>query len=889
MRWLDVVRLRWRSLFQSPRVENELDGELRFHFDQQLEENLAHGMQPDEARYAALRAIGGIAQIKEECRDMRGTNWIDNTLQDLRYGVRMLWKSRGLTAIVTLTLALGVGVNTAIFSVLNGWLLRPLPARAPEQIMVLAAQNQQRRGSQFSYPAFLDFQNQASVFSHLFAYGLPSFGGLSAGGHAAQFGYSVVTSNYFTALGVNPALGRLLVPGESEKPGDQLLVVLGYSFWQRRFAGDPTVVGRQVLFNGRPASIIGVAAPEFHGAFFSADMDGYVSLSSLPAYFFVDRGDRRLVVLGRLRDRVSLRQAQSASSVIAERVAGDYPATDKGITVRVIPEKLARPAPLVTSFVPLVAALFLVLAGLVLAVAGMSVANVLAAQATARQREMAVRASLGASRSRLIRQMMTESLLLSLLGAATGVTFGKWTVGFAGSLLHSVSSSSSNISLSIDTSFDWRVFSYALAAAIFTAFLMSAWPAVRADVNAALHAGARNDSSARGGIRGFLVVAQVAGSLMLLIAAGLFVRSLDRARHVDLGFDPGHVLAVAVDPHEIGYDETRARTFYRELEDRLRAIPGVLSASVSFTVPMGSPSEGAAIHVEGRAPEPGRPAPAISFNSVTPAYFETMRVPMTRGREFRDSDGESALPVAIVNQAMARKLWPDEDPIGKRFRLKSAAGPFVEVIGVTANGQYWFFSPDPQPYFYVPAAQHFSFARTLELRSTLPPESLIPAVEAQIRRLAPGLPVIDVRTMRDTVEGLAGLFVFRLAATLATVMGILGLTLAVVGVYGVVSFSVSRRTHEIGVRIALGADRRDILILVSKRAVRLVAAGVIAGLILAAAFSRVMTRLLIGVGATDPVTYTVVAALLATVAALACWIPTRRALRVDPMVALRNE
>lgn len=890
MRWLQVFQLRLRSLFRSTGADSDLDRELQFHLDHQIEENIANGMPPDEAKFAARRAIGAMAQIQEQCRDMRGTNWIDHAFQDARYGARILVKSWGLTVIVTLTLALGVGVNTAIFSVLNGWLLRPLPVRAPEQITVLATQNQERRGSQFSYPDFLDFQKQADRFSDVFAYSLPSFGGLSAGGYATQFGYSVVTGNYFSALGVNPAIGRLLLPGESEKDGDELLIVFGYSFWQKRFGGARAVVGRQVVFNGRPAQIIGVTQPEFHGTFFSADMDGYVSLSSLSGTFWTDRGDRHLAVLGRLKDGATLRQAQTSANVIAQRLAQDYPATDKGITVRVIPEKLARPAPLVTSFVPIIATLFLFLAALVLTVAAMNVANILAAQSTARQHEMAVRASLGASRGRLIRQTMVESILLALLGGIAGIVFGKWTVNLAGTLLHSVGTSSSNISLSIDTSFDWRVFSYALAAAVFTGLLVAAWPAIRAgrgNVNTVLHAGIRTDASGRNRMRGALVIAQVAGSLTLLIAAGLFVRSFNRAEHMDLGFNPDHVLAVTVDPHEIGYDQTRAKTFYRDLQAQLRAMPGVDSASVSFTVPMGSPSEAAPIYVEGRPVPPDRAPPSIPFNSIDPAYFETMRVPLVKGREFRESDNESARLVAIVNQAMARKLWPDQDPLGKRFSLGN--GALIEIVGVASDGQYWFLSPDPQPYFYIPIAQRYASARTLELRSSVPPESLIPAVEDHIRKLAPDLPAIDIRTMRQTVQGLAGLFVFRLAATLAATMGMLGLILAVIGLYGVVSFSISRREHEIGVRIALGAERRDILILVSGSALKLVAAGMFAGLLAAIALSRAMTRLLIGVSATDPVTYAMVALFLAAIAAIACWIPARRALSIEPIVALRSE
>jgi predicted permease len=880
-------------------VEQELSDELRFHLDKLIEQKIARGMTRGKARYEALRELGGVEQIKEECRDMRRVNWIDNLLRDVRYGLRMAGKARGLTAVLAITLALGIGVNTAIFSVMNGWLLRPLPVRAPEQIMYLAFQPKGTSESKFSYPDLLDFQKQADAFSDLFAYYAPSGGGLSTGGVATEFAASAVTGNYFSALGVKPLLGRLLLPGEGEKPGEGLLVVLGYSFWQRRFGGDAAIVGKQVLINGQPATIIGVTPKEFHGTFFAFDMDGYLSLNALAQVqsssgFWTDRRDRELMTLGRLKPGVSVTQAESSLAVISQRLAAQYP-EDKDFSFRVIPERLARPAPFVTNFVAVIASLFLVLPALVLLLACLNVANILLARATARQREMAIRAALGAGRGRLIRQMLTESLLLALLGGIGGVVLGEWAISASGSMIHSVTSSSSGIAYHLDYSFDWRVFAYTLEVVVLSGILLGIWPAFRAgqvDLNTVLHEGGRSDSVGVGrhGLRGLLLVAQVAGSLMLLIVSGLFVRSLERAEHMNLGFDPDHVLNVMLDVHQIGYDETRAKAFYRDLRDRVRALPGVQSASLAFTVPLGMPSPGSAIYVEGHPLAPGQVAPGVAFNRIDPGYFETMRVPLLEGRTFRDSDNETAPAVAIVNQTMAKEFWPNQDPIGKRFSLKSASGPFIEVVGLARDGQTdWHFSLDPHAYFYLPLAQDFATFLSLQVRTTVPPESLILGVQQQIHDLAPDLPIFDAHTMQQGVHGLTGLFMFRLAATLAGVMGLLGLTLATVGVYGVVSFGAAQRTREIGIRMALGATRRDVLIAIVRQGLLLTLIGIGSGLVGAFALSRLLRSMLVGVKPGDPGTFVAVSLLLLAVALLASCVPARRATKVDPMVALRYE
>ncbi len=421
---------------------------------------------------------------------------METFLHDVRYGLRVMAKTPSITAIVVITLALGIGVNTAIFSILNGWLFRPLPVPAPEQIVVLASQHQ-GEGSAISYPALLDLRRQADLFSDVFAYGL-GIAGLSVEHKPHEFAFSAVTGNYFSALGLKPAVGRLFLPGEGENPGEELLLVLGYSYWQKTFGGDPGVEGKQVLLNGKPARIIGVASREFHGLLFSFDIDGYVPLNTMLSLvrvgdthrYWSDRDDRVLTVVGRLKPKVSVGQAQSSVDVIAARMAAQYPATDRAARIRVIPEWRARPAPFVSSFVPMIAGLFLVLPGLVLLLAGMNVANILLVRAMLREREMAIRAALGAARGRLMRLMLTESLILALLGSIAGVVLGYWAVGASGAMLHPVVTTSSDLGYRMDYSLDWRVLAYTALAAALTGIIVGLWPALRAgrgDLHLVLH------------------------------------------------------------------------------------------------------------------------------------------------------------------------------------------------------------------------------------------------------------------------------------------------------------------------------------------------------------------------------------------------------------------
>jgi predicted permease len=888
-----------RNLLRKDTIEQALDDELQSAVELLTEEKMKDGLSHPEARRQALIELGGVEQVKEEVRAIRLGRFLDNLARDLRFAFRTLAKSPGLTAIVVVTLALGIGANTAIFGIVNGMLLRPLPVHAPEQIMFLAAEQKGATLQTYnvSYLDLVDYRKQVSTFSDLFAYEI-ALAGLSADGRAEEIAASCVTGNYFSALGLKPTLGRLFLPGEGEKPGEAGMMVLGYSYWQKRFGGDPGVVGKQVLVDGKPVMIVGVAPKGFGRMASILEFDGYLTLNrgfgfgQGPEGYGYYRGVRILRALGRLNPGASLAQAQSSFDVAAAHLAEQYPDADKGITVRVFPEKRARPDPTVANIIPLVAGSFLALATLVLLLACMNVANILLVRATVRQGEMGIRAALGAARGRLIAQLLTESTLLALMGGVAGVILGQWADNLLGS---TVKQAFGNIPLRLDSGLDWRVFSYTLGIAVFTGMIVGVSPALRAsgaNVNAVLREGGRTGSAHadRHRLRSILVVAQIAGSLMLLIATGLFVRSLAHVQQMYLGFDSDHVLNVTLDPHGIGYDEPRTRGFYRDLEGRVRALPGVKSVALTYFVPMGNIQEPRSVYIEGHPLATGQQPPQVLLNRVDPPYFDTMRVPLERGRGFAETDNATVPRVAIINQKMAKQFWPNQDPIGKRLSIFGPSGPFAEVVGVAQDGKYLIAAlEEPIPFFYVPYAQDYSSMMTLQIRSAVTPESLIAPVQQVIRGLAPDLPIYDVRTMRQSLAGMNGFFVFRMGAVMAAVIGLIGLTLAVVGVYGVVSFSAEQRTHEMGVRMALGAGRREILGLILRQGTGLVMVGVLCGLVASWALARTVARLLVGVSATDPLTYTSVTLLLAAIALWACYVPARRAMRLDPMAALRYE
>src|SRR5438552_2429446 len=817
--------------------------------------------------------------------------------QDLRYAFRAFGKSPWFASLAVVTLALGIAVNTSIFSIINGFLMRPMPVPHPEQLTVLSLQQAGDKSLQsFSCPDYLDLRDQSSSFSDIIAYRV-TLAGLTADNRGDHCIATRVTGNYFSMLGVQPALGRLILPTEGQTPGADPILVLGYSYWQKRFTGNKSVIGKQVKANGHPLTIVGVAPKEFHGTYSIVDSDLYVPLSASIGTkdekqvenTWMQRSERSLSLMARLKPGTKLKNAQASLDVVAQRLAEQHPDTDKGIAIRAFPEQLARPEPDPDNTLPSVALAFMALAALVLLVACFNVTNVLLVRATARQREMAIRAALGAGRVRLVRQYLTESLLLALLGAGGGMLLGYWAMRFLSSI-----PLGTDLPLQLKFLPDVRVYFFALGAALVAGVIVGVFPAlrvVRHDVSSVLHDGGRGSSGGRRRqfLRGSLVVAQVAGSLVLLIVAGLFIRSLGKAQNIYLGFESSQVLDFSLDVQQIGYQESQGRAFYRELESRLRALPGVVSVAQAFSVPMGVMSTFDSLNIERHPAQPGQQPPSVQYNMVTPGYFDTLHIPVRHGRAFTESDEEKTLAVAVVNQSMAKKFWPDEDPLGKRFSTKGPSGPFIEVVGVVQDGKYKGVIEVPQPHFYLPLSQAYIPLRTFHIRTAVPPESLSTQVQSQVRELAPSLAISEMQTLDQALQGLNGFLFFRLGAQLTGTMGLLGLILAVVGVYSVASYAAVQRTQEIGIRMAIGATPGDILKMVLRQGLGTVGIGLLAGLVAAFAGTRLLGDLFYGVAPNDPVTYAAVAALLLAVVLLACWIPARRATRVSPVLALRFE
>jgi macrolide transport system ATP-binding/permease protein len=817
-----------------------------------------------------------------------GTLW-----QDFRYGVRTLLRTPAFACVAILTLGLGIGVNTGIFSVVNMLTLRPLPVRNPSQLTVLAFQREKGPlQNQFSYPDFQDIRAQSSdVFSDVMGY---DFGvdGLSVNGRADRIMTNYVTGNYFTLLGLQPALGRLILPSEGKTAGADPVLVLGYSYWKSHFGGDRSIVGRAVQVNGHPVTIVGVAPASFHGVYPLIETQGYLpygmrTIDDPPADFLTDRGMQTMTVFARLKPGVSLKQAQAALNVIATRLSRDHPDTDKGISVQLFREVEARPVPDLKHTIRNVSVLFLILAGLVLLLACVNVANILLVRATTREREMAVRVALGAGRGRLVRQLLTESVLLALGGGAAGILLGSWASRMLGSI-----HLNTDLPVHMDFSLDWRVLGYAVGAALLTGIVVGLVPALRAtrcNLSEVLHEGGRTGSARRHRLRSTLVVAQVGGSLMLLIVAGLFIRSLQHAQRANLGFDPDHVVNLSMDPHEVGYNEAQGREFFHQLLQRVRGLPGVEDASLAFSVPFGYYNNTATLHIQGYQQRPGEPPPDVDYNTVSPSYFRTMRIPIVRGRAFTDADGPDAAYVAVVNEAMAQRFWPDQDPLGRTFTMDTVKGHSIRVVGVTRNFRTDSSWGEYRPYLFVPRAQNYNSVATLQVRSQRNGAVMMKELEGEIHSLAPGLPVVDVQSMRQALDSLNGFLIFEIAAAVAGTLGILGLILAVVGVYGVVSYSTSQRTHEIGIRMALGAQPADVLGIIFRQGLLIVGIGVVLGLAAAFAIARLVANFLVGVSATDPLTYAMVSAALVLAALAACYLPARRAMRLEPTIALRHE
>ncbi len=822
-----------------------------------------------------------------------------NLWNDLRYALRQLRRSPGFACIAILTLALGVGVNTAIFSVANGLLFGSLNVRQQSRLVMLGFQ---QKGipwqSQLSLPEYRDLQDQTkNVFSQVMIDQIGMDGLSMQGSKPDRILTDYVSGNYFQALGIHPLLGRLFLPSEGKTPGTDPIIVLSYSYWKRHFAGNPGIIGRQISLNGHPLTIVGVAPKNFHGIQTIYGVQGYlprgmvVTIENIPLVQQEKRTSRTWQVYARLQPGVTREQANSTLAVVARRFSVEHPRTEKDAALHAFPPYLGKNGDLdPTNTNAIVSTIFIGLAVLVLLLACVNVANLLLVRASVREREMVIRSALGAQRSRLIRQMLTESILLALFGGVAGIGLGLWSSSLLGSVdLHT------DLPVYFNFGLDWHVFVFSATAALLAGVTVGFVPALRlsrANLNLILREGGRSVTGSGGKFRDALVILQVGSALMLLILAGLFTRSLTQAERIDFGFNPTHVLTLTMDPSEISYSDAQSRNFYNTLLNRARTLPGVSSATTATAVPMSNISEGGidTLTINGYQTPQGQPLPSATYNTIATDYFRTLQIPLLRGRSFTGSDDEKNLYVAIISRAMAKRFWPNQDAIGKQFIMDSDPIHPMQVVGISKDARSQGVTGAIPPMFYVPYLQHYAHntLESLELRTAGDPAAIIPEVERTIRDLTPALPVFDVQTLQQGLYTTHGLLIFQVGAEVAGILGTLGLILAIVGVYGVLSYVVSQKTNEIGIRMALGAQRSDILRMVYRQGLRIVGIGLAVGLVASFGAAHVMRGFIV-VSATDPATYVGVSAILAAIALLACYIPARRAMRVDPMQALREE
>jgi putative ABC transport system permease protein len=804
---------------------------------------------------------------------------VGDLLQDLRYGLRALPKNPGFATVAILTLALGIGANSTIFSLVNGILLRSLPYQHPERLVLLdeTAPKQGITAFGVSFPNFLDWREQNHVFEDIAAYDERSFA-LVGRGEPEQFKGAVISTGLFEILGVTPALGRTIRP-EEDRPGDDTVVMLGHSLWQRRFASDPGIIGQTITVDNRPRTVIGVMPPGFK---FPVVADMWLPLALNTKKW--TRNDHGLSAMARLKSGVTREQAQAEMNSIALHIEEENPVTNEGLGVTVTDLRQG----LVGDYRQALLVLLGVV-GFVLLIACANVANLLLARASVRQKEMAIRAALGAKRWRIIRQLIAESLLLSVLGGVLGLVFALWGQDL---LLAAIPI---EFPFWMKFTLDGRVLAFTIAISLMTGIVFGVAPALQAskvDLNEMLKEGGRSAAAGAGRrrLRSLLVVAEVALSLVLLVGAGLMMRSFLRLQQVNPGLDPTNVLTMAVALPSAKYHEPEKKSaFFQRVLERVRSLPGVVAAGAVSNLPLSGSNWGRSLTVEGRPVLPVGQAPAINHFVITPNYFRTMGIPILMGRDINEADAKDALKVTVIDEQLAREYWPNESPLGKRIRFGPPEDnePWHTIVGVVGEVRSESLEVVRRRSIYVPYQQISVGDMTLTVRTATNPGSMVAAVANQVKDIDPDQPVSDVRTMSEVIN--RSVWQPRLYAILFGVFAAVALILASVGIYGVMSYAVTQRRNEIGIRMALGAQRRDVVKLVIVQGMAPALIGVALGIGASFTVTRVLSSLLFGVSATDPMTFAAIPLLLVSVALLACYIPARRATRVDPMVALRYE
>jgi predicted permease len=893
---LNDLLIRLRALFRREAVEGELDDELRFHFDQQVEKFVRSGMPLEEARRRARLIFGGQEKIKEDCRDERGTRWLEEVWQDVRYAARTLAKKPGFTAVAVLSLTLGIGGNTTIFTLVKAVFLHSIPVKDPSTVVVVYATQQTADGDELKYlqSSYLnakDYREKNDVFSGLSMF-MDAGDKLALPGSAKTMSVDaqLVNWDFFDILGVRPILGRSFTLNEDLSPDAGQVVILSYALWKTQFGADGHILGETVRINQQEYKVIGVMPREFQqaGAIGSPDLwapmvmrDHMVTDARRDA--FLRRRSWAVFMAARLKPGVSLADARVSMRAQGDRLAVKYPDENSGRNVELVPLSETNVPPAQHGLFLLVGSLVMGIVGLVLLIACGNVANLLLVRAMQRRRELAIRLSLGATRGRLIRQLLTESLLLGLMGAVMGIALAYWGRNLLWQLLPGGKPPK------LDFSLDGRVLLFTLAISIVATLLFGLVPSLQA--SKAEKTGALRDradspggTSRWYGLRGILVMAQIAFSLIALVGSALFIQSLRNANQVDPGFETKHELLVFLTPGSENYSQARAEEYYREATERVRALPTVAAAGISNSAPF-SPFVSFTTFPEDVDTSNPSNGSLFTVVAVAPGFFSAAGIPLLRGRDVNDCDGALTEHVVVVNQALADQLWKGRDPIGRH--LGFVAQPWkAEVVGVVGTVKSQTLGEAPQPLLYFPLKQLYFPNVVLYVRTKGEPNAAAPGVRAAVQILDPAMP-LGIYAVPTLMNGM--LTAPRFAAELLACFGVLALLLAAIGTYGVMSYSVSQRSHEIGVRMALGAQRGDVLRMILSNGMAMVLAGVVAGLGASVLFTRSINSLLYGIDSFDAESFFAAAVVSAVVAFVACWLPARSAMRVDPVDALRYE
>ncbi len=889
MRWYYKLPLRLRSIFHKKRAELDLSEELQFHLQNQIDEYVAQGMNPKEARHAALRSLGGIEQAKEECRDARKVNLIENFLQDVRFGLRLLRRSPGFSLLAILCLTLGIGANAAVFSWIEGILFRPYPAVAHQERLVAigGTSRDEPLGTPLSWPDFQDLQRSCTLCETLFVSKITGTT-LSIGDRAERTTGSIVSANYFDAIGVPLMLGRGFLPGEDQGQSAHPIAVISYQLWQGRFRGDPQIVGKTQRLNGVMHTIIGVAREGFYGTFVGWGMNFWVPASmedifESGGYKLEDRGARWIEAYARLKPGVTFAQAQQEFAAISGLLEAEYPATNRGRAIRFWP-LWQTPFNNAGTLLPTLEIMLAVVA-FVLLIACANVGNLLLVRSFARRHEMSVRLAVGAGRARLWKQLLTEGLVLSLFGAAGGLLVAYW----CRHALVLLFPARGGVQMHLPGEIDWRVLALSAGVCLATTLLMGLVPALQTgkiDLAQSMKMESAGMVGGRGRawVRSGLVLVQVSLSFVLLVGVGLLMQSLLKVRTASPGFNTRGVQDTAIDLVSAGYSPARAQTFQDALLERVRALPGVESAAFAKMTPLSYVSSATApIVVDGYQPPPEE-SPTVEYNEVGDNYFVTMGIPLVAGREFTRADDEKAALVAVVNETMAQRYWQGRSTLGQRLQLK---GRWMQVVGIAKDSKYSSVREKPTPFFFVPLRQNSLRGSVLNIRTPLAPQTTATAIAREVHALDSNVAPYEVITMQEQLDRSTS--AQMVAVTLVGILGALALVLAAIGLYGVMSYAVSQSTRELGLRMALGAGASNLLRLVLSRGLALTGAGVMLGAAAALLLTHLLGNLLYKVSPRDPVVFGCAFAVMALVSVAACLLPAWRAARTDPMRALRTQ